>query len=99
LVDLLNIILNNLTLNKMCSYCDCDYLTINNRNTNISFITDNHLRTTKNAYENDILGGAYSENLMMIATFARDSEIRFWEFERGYYKGSLPLPATNIEFL
>lgn len=44
------------------------------------------LRTTKNSYKNDILGASYSENLMLIATFARDSEIRIWEFEKGHFK-------------
>ncbi|CAD8131806.1 unnamed protein product [Paramecium pentaurelia] len=41
------------------------------------------LRNIKNAHPNEIYCGAFSENLMLIATSSKQSEIRLWDFEKG----------------
>ncbi|CAD8046473.1 unnamed protein product [Paramecium sonneborni] len=41
------------------------------------------LRNIKNAHPSEIYCGAFSENLMLIATSSKQQEIRIWDFEKG----------------
>lgn len=43
---------------------------------------ENVLRGKKNCHKKDIISGAYSHNLGLIATGSRDNSVRIWDYER-----------------
>ena len=60
---------------------------------------ENVLRGKKNCHKKDIISGAYSHNLGLIATGSRDNMVRVWDYEKVKLEDELAGHTADIVIL